>query len=169
MINQEVINEIIEARDEHDDSPLETETSRRSFLWLGAGAIGAVYVGAIGYPVYKYLATPAQRESEAGAVTQTTLDGADKLPNNSAMMFKFGTKPAMLIRQSDGNFVALGAVCTHLGCTVRYEPENSRIFCSCHGGTYDPKTGANIAGPPPKPLPRYNVEVQDGRIVVSRA
>ena len=171
MINEAIVKEIIDAQNLNGDAPEETseEISRRSFLSLGMAAIGAVYVGAIGYPVYKYLATPAQRSAETAAVTSTTLEGADQLPNNSALMFKFGTKPAMLIRHEDGNFVALEAVCTHLACTVKYEPENRRIFCACHGGVYDAKTGANVSGPPPIPLTQYKVEVENGRIIVAKA
>ncbi len=146
-----------------------TDASRRAFVTLGVGALGACYAGLIGYPVYQYLATPARKAAATGAVTQTVLDGADQLPAGSAMMFKFGAAPAMLIHHADGSWVALGAVCTHLACTVSYEPEQSRIYCACHGGAYDPKTGANVAGPPPKPLTRYHVEVQDGRILVSKA
>lgn len=142
---------------------------RRTFVKLGLGAIGAGYAAAIGYPIYAYLSTPAQRAAEASAVTQTTLDGADKLPVGSAMMFKFGVKPALLIHHKDGSWVALNAVCTHLGCTVQFESEKDRIFCACHGGVYDAKTGANVSGPPPKPLTAYKVEVQDGRIVVAKA
>lgn len=172
MINEATVKEIIDAQnlngDAHEGEDAE-DLTRRSFLWLGMSAIGAVYVGAIGYPVYKYLATPAERSAQVAAVTSTTLDGADQLPVNSAMMFKFGTKPAMLIRHEDGTFVALEAVCTHLACTVKYEPENGRIFCACHGGVYDPKTGANVSGPPPKPLAQYKVEVEDGRIIVAKA
>lgn len=171
MINEATVKGILDAQNSDDDSQKaeSEEMSRRSFLWLGASTIGAVYVGAIGYPVYKYLATPAERSAQTAAVTSTTLDGADQLPKNSALMFKFGTKPAMLIRHEDGNFVALEAVCTHLGCTVKYEPENKRIFCACHGGVYDAKTGMNVSGPPPKPLAQYKVEVQNGRIVVAKA
>ena len=167
MINKATIDEIINAPAEEIDEP--EDPARRSFLWAGAGAIGAVYVGAIGYPVYKYLATPAQRSAEAAAVTETTLDGADQLPVNSALMFKFGTKPAMLIRHEDGSFVAMEAVCTHLACTVRYEPENKRVFCACHGGVYDAVSGVNVSGPPPKPLKLYKTEVQNGRIIVAKA
>lgn len=163
MINEATIKDIIEADGEPE------QISRRSFLWAASGLVGTVYVGAIGYPVYKYLSTPAERSAEAAAVTQTTLEGADTLAANSALMFKFGTKPAMLIRHADGSFVALEAVCTHLGCTVKFEPENDRIFCACHGGIYDPKTGANISGPPPKPLKQYTLEVQDGRVLVAKA
>jgi cytochrome b6-f complex iron-sulfur subunit len=162
MINDATVKEIL------DDQDRDASLDRRSFLGMGAAAIGLVYVGAIGYPVYKYLATPAQRSAEASAVTQTELAGADKLPVNSALMFKFGTKPAMLIRHSETEFAAFNAVCTHLGCTVTYEPENSRIFCACHGGEYDPQTGANISGPPPRPLTKFKVEVLDGRVIVAK-
>ncbi|MEN9355569.1 MAG: hypothetical protein RL318_2894, partial [Fibrobacterota bacterium] len=58
---------------------------------------------------------------------------------------------------------------THLGCTAGYEAETKRIFCPCHAGVYDPKTGANIAGPPPKPLTKFNVAMKDGKVVVTRA
>jgi cytochrome b6-f complex iron-sulfur subunit len=142
---------------------------RRAFVKLGMGAVSAVYAGMIGYPVYQYLATPAQRAAQVAAVSQTALDGADKLPQGSAMIFKFGTKPALLIHHKDGSWVALDAVCTHLGCTVNYEANNDRIFCACHGGVYDAKTGANVSGPPPKPLAAYKVEPQEGRVLVSRA
>ena len=148
----------------------EPETSsRRAFIKLGMGAVGACYAGMIGYPVYEYLATPAQRAAQTAAVTQTTLEGADKLPAGSAMIFKFGAKPALLIHHQDGTWVSLDAVCTHLGCTVNYEAANNRIFCACHGGVYDAKTGANVSGPPPKPLTAYKVEPQEGRVLVSRA
>ncbi len=142
---------------------------RRAFVKIGMGAIGAGYAAAIGYPIYAYLSTPAQRAAEASVVTQTALDGADKLPVGSAMMFKFGVKPALLIHHKDGSWVALSAVCTHLGCTVRFESDKDRIFCACHGGVYDAKTGSNVSGPPPNPLTAYKVEVQDGRIVVAKA
>ena len=151
-----------------EQTEVTTDATRRTFVALGIGALGACYAGLIGYPVYQYLATPARKAAAQGAVTQAVLDGADKLPPGSSLMFKFGTTPAMLIHHTDGSWVALGAVCTHLACTVSYEPEQSRIYCACHGGVYDPKTGQNVAGPPPKPLTRYSVEVQDGRIVVTK-
>jgi cytochrome b6-f complex iron-sulfur subunit len=141
---------------------------RRAFVRLGVGAVGAGYAAAIGYPIYAYLATPAQRAAAAAAVTQTQLDGADKLPSGSAMMFRFGAKPALLIHHADGAWVAMSAVCTHLGCTVQYEAPENRIFCACHGGVYDARTGANVSGPPPKPLSQFGVEVRDGSIVISR-
>lgn len=142
--------------------------SRRAFVALGVSLVGCVYAGAIGYPVYRYLSTPARRAAGIAAVTQVELSGAEKLEPGSAMMFKFGTKPALLIHNKDGQWVAMDAVCTHLGCTVQYEPDLNRVHCACHGGVYDPVTGANVSGPPPRPLTQFKVEVGDGKITVFR-
>jgi cytochrome b6-f complex iron-sulfur subunit len=143
--------------------------SRRTFLRVGLGATGACYAAVIGYPLYEYLATPAQQAAaSAGAIKEISLDGADKLPRNAAMMFKFGGQPAILIHHADGRWSAFSAVCTHLGCTVQFEAEKNRIYCACHGGIYDPETGRNVSGPPPKPLLSFHAEAVNGKVVVSR-
>lgn len=149
------------------ESTAESAT-RRGFL-IAAGAAGLCYVGALGYPVYRYLASPIEMASSATAITEVTLKDAQKLAPGSVLMFKFGTAPAMLIHHLDGAWVALTAVCTHLGCTVQYESQMNRIHCACHGGVYDPRTGANVSGPPPKPLKLFKVAVNDTGVLVSRA
>jgi cytochrome b6-f complex iron-sulfur subunit len=154
------------------DSPVPAETennpTRRAFLGV-ATAAGLCYVGAIGYPIYRYLASPAEMAANETAVTEVTLDKAQDLPVATALMFKFGSSPAMLIHGADDSWVAFSAVCTHLGCTVKFEPQLNRIHCSCHGGVYDPHTGKNVSGPPPKPLKVYKVSVGATNVVVSRA
>ncbi len=97
------------------------KTTRRFFM-VAAGAAGLAYTAALAYPIYRYLASPAEMAMEATAVTEVTLKDAQKLPLGSVLMFKFGTAPAMLIHHEDGRWIALTAVCTHLGCTVQYEP-----------------------------------------------
>jgi len=142
--------------------------TRRAFL-TAAGAAGLCYVAALGYPVYRYLASPSEMALSAAAVTEVTLKDAQKLPAGSVLMFKFGPSPAMLIHHLDGRWIALTAVCTHLGCTVQYEPALDRIHCACHGGVYNPYTGANVSGPPPKPLKLFKVAVNPTDVKVSRA
>jgi cytochrome b6-f complex iron-sulfur subunit len=142
--------------------------TRRAFL-AAAGAAGVCYAAALAYPVYRYLASPNEMALSASAVTEVTLKDAQKLPAGSVLMFKFGPSPAMLIHHEDGRWVALTAVCTHLGCTVQYEPQADRIHCSCHGGVYNAYTGANVSGPPPKPLTLYKVAVNQDGVLVSRA
>jgi cytochrome b6-f complex iron-sulfur subunit len=144
------------------------QRTRRAFL-TAAGAAGIAYVAALGYPVYRYLASPSEMALSAAAVTEVTLKDAQKLPAGSVLMFKFGPAPAMLIHHLDGRWIALSAVCTHLGCTVQYEPGPDRIHCACHGGVYNAYTGANVSGPPPKPLKLFKVAVNPTGVDVSRA
>lgn len=142
---------------------------RRVFIGAAIGGVGVCYLAAIGYPVYRYLASPVERAEAQAAVTEVTLPEAHKLPRKSALMFKFGPFTALLIHHEDGTWSAFNAKCTHLGCTVKYEPHNDRIFCECHGGIYNAKSGANIGGPPPRPLQVYQVKVSETGVVVSKS
>jgi cytochrome b6-f complex iron-sulfur subunit len=144
------------------------QATRRAFL-AAAGVAGLCYAAALAYPVYRYLASPEEMALSATAVTEVTLKDAQKLPVGSVLMFKFGTSPAMLIHHEDGRWIALTAVCTHLGCTVQYEPQADRIHCACHGGVYNAYTGANVSGPPPKPLKLFKVTPGDAGVEVSRS
>ncbi|MGP8269723.1 MAG: ubiquinol-cytochrome c reductase iron-sulfur subunit [Terracidiphilus sp.] len=144
------------------------KTTRRFFM-AAAGAAGIAYTAALAYPIYRYLASPAEMAMEATAVTEVTLKDAQKQPLGSVLMFKFGSAPAMLIHHQDGRWIALTAVCTHLGCTVQYEPQADRVHCACHGGVYNAYTGANVSGPPPKPLRLFKVAVSETGVDVSRA
>jgi cytochrome b6-f complex iron-sulfur subunit len=144
----------------------ETRT-RRAFL-AAASAAGICYSAALAYPIYRYLASPAEMAASTSAITEVTLKDAQKLATGAVLMFKFGSSPAMLIHHQDGAWVAFSAVCTHLGCTVQFEPQMNRIHCACHGGVYDPRTGANVSGPPPKPLKLFKVAVNDAGVLISR-
>ena len=147
---------------------VDDKLTRRIFL-AAAGAAGLAYTVALAYPIYRYLASPVEMALSATAITEVMLKDAQKLAAGSVLMFKFGPSPALLIHHEDGTWVSFTAVCTHLGCTVQYEPEQKRIHCACHGGVYDPRTGANVSGPPPKPLKAYKVAVTEAGVQVSRA
>ena len=152
------------------DSPEEKPSiTRRVFVRTGIAAAGACYAAALGYPVYQYLAAAAKKSEAESAVKEVTLKDVDKLPLSSALIFKFCGHPALLIHHADNTWTALSAVCTHLGCTVEYDPLKARIACACHGGIYNAMTGENVSGPPPKPLSLFKVVVADGKAVVSRA
>jgi thiosulfate dehydrogenase [quinone] large subunit len=70
--------------------------------------------------------------------------------------------PAWLLHESNGEFRAFSAVCTHAGCTVNVT--SVAFDCPCHGGSYDLVTGAVLGGPPPSPLTRLNIQVVDGDV-----
>ncbi len=71
-------------------------------------------------------------------------------------------------RDPQGNPVALSSVCTHLGCTVRWEDKTKRFECPCHGGVYDAQ-GNVVSGPPERPLARLDIEVKDATILIKKA
>jgi cytochrome b6-f complex iron-sulfur subunit len=173
MSEEQLENKVESPVDETLDqiTPEDEGFTRRGFVKVAVGGMALVYAGAVGYPVYKYLDAPVERAEDEARVTSVALtQGQDKMPPGSAVMFKFGSHPAMLIHHLDGEWVALTAVCTHLGCTLPlYKPGEARIVCACHGGQYDPKTGQNVAGPPPRPLQKYIVKVIPGTVTVSRA
>lgn len=68
----------------------------------------------------------------------------------------------------DSDFIALSSTCPHLGCQVHWEPQNSRFFCPCHNGTFDP-TGKATGGPPfaaGQSLLRYPLKIEGGLLYI---
>jgi cytochrome b6-f complex iron-sulfur subunit len=135
---------------------------------LLTGVTGA-YGVALGYPVVRYLVSGTEGAEEATAVSEVQLGAESAFAPGTGTLFRFGNRPALVIRHADGSFAAFFATCTHLGCTVKYDPERRKITCACHGGVYDPQTGKNVGGPPPKPLPPLTVDVGAGAVVVRKA
>ncbi len=71
----------------------------------------------------------------------------------------------ILIRTSEGDDRGLGLVaysqeCTHLACAVIPRFDKGVIYCPCHEGFFDLRTGNVLAGPPPRPLPRIVLEIR---------
>lgn len=138
--------------------------TRRSLLqFLLSTSIGASLVSVL-YPVIRFLIPPENPEASALSVVAAR---SEELPPNSGRIFKFGTRPALVIRTSTGELKAFSALCTHLNCTVQYRSDAQDIYCACHAGRYD-LNGVPIAGPPPRPLEEYAVKESRGEIVVSR-
>jgi Rieske Fe-S protein len=141
------------------------EIGRRRFVnWLLGTSAGA-FLLSVFYPVSRYLIPPKVEESTARTVT-LSIKPADVKPN-SGEIFRFGNQPAILVRTNTGELRAFSAVCTHLSCIVQYRGDLSHIWCACHNGHFD-LNGQNIAGPPPKPLEQYAVNVRGDQIVVSK-
>ena len=136
---------------------------RRSALRLFAASVLAS-MAAFLYPVARYLVPPP----EAAAETGEALAGiTGELKPNSGKTFRFGSKPALLVRLSSGEYKSMSAVCTHLGCTVQYRAETQQVWCACHNGCYD-LNGKNVSGPPPRGLEAYEVHVRGQEIYVTK-
>jgi menaquinol-cytochrome c reductase iron-sulfur subunit len=157
------------------DSP--AELSRRKFLArlsLTVGGIGAVIVSV---PVVGFILAPFfERRKEVwrsvgkmdsfkiGETTAVQYEDASPLPWAGVT----ARSAAWLRRESAETFIAFSINCTHLGCPVRWLPKANLFMCPCHGGVYY-ADGTVAAGPPPKPLPRYPVRVQNGDVQIQTA
>jgi Rieske Fe-S protein len=148
-----------------DGVVLGPEPTRRQFVnWFLGTSVGAFLLSVL-YPVGRYLVPPPAGESSAATVTLPIKP--DEVKPNSGQIFKFGNRPAILVRTPAGELRAFTAVCTHLNCTVQYRPDLSHIWCACHNGHFD-LNGKNIAGPPPRPLEPFAVNARGNQIIVSK-
>jgi Rieske Fe-S protein len=145
-------------------SGADSRFTRGSFLtWLLGTSLGATLLAAI-YPVFRFVIPPEVAEAPVNRVLAAKLS---ELPVNAGKIFRFGAKPAILVRTPAGDVRAFSAQCTHLNCTVQYRPDFQHIWCACHNGHYDLQ-GKNIAGPPPRPLESYRVDIAGDEVFVSK-
>jgi len=61
--------------------------------------------------------------------------------------------------------MALFQRCVHLGCRVPWCGPSQGFECPCHGSKYN-SVGEWFAGPAPRNLDRFVVEVQNGRFII---
>lgn len=120
--------------------------SRRAFLIGLAAALGGGWLGAVLHRLF--LAAPR-------TVEPARLRLAD-LPAGGQVTVAYAGKPALVRWNAEGQVEALSLACTHLGCTVEWEPGNQQFRCPCHEGKFDWE-GRAIAGPPKLPLQRLQV------------
>jgi Rieske Fe-S protein len=145
-----------------ESQPVRPARRRLVEILLGGGLLGSI--ASFVYPVLRYLVPPVVPDLGEDEVVACKV--GDLKPSGSKV-FRFGNRPALLLLTSDGEYHAVSAVCSHLGCTVQYRSDLHEIWCACHNGLYG-LDGRNISGPPPRPLESFQVYVRGEEIIVSR-
>jgi menaquinol-cytochrome c reductase iron-sulfur subunit len=152
----------------------EISAQRRRFLArlsIGLGCLGAALIGA---PVAGFLLGPlfesVTRKWRAVGAAESFNKGETKEvkfadASSVAWAGVTGQTGAWLRREASGGFVAFAVNCTHLGCPVRWLQDAELFMCPCHGGVYY-QDGTVAAGPPPRPLTRYPVRVNQGQVEI---
>ncbi len=136
--------------------------NRRKFFDLIIGGSFLTVLASILYPILRFVFPPKLPEASQ---LQVNAGKVDEIPLNSGKIFRFGTKPGIIVRKADGSFVALSATCTHLGCIVQYRPDLGHVWCACHNGHFD-LSGKVLSGPPPSPLQEFKVKIMGNEIYV---
>ena len=135
--------------------------SRRQFDILGTQVAGAVVAVLLGIPIVGFLLSPLFRQQQAIWRKVGDLAGVpDGEPTKFEVAFPQDVwtaaqeNLAVYVVKSGENTKVFSNVCSHMQCPVRWETTLQQFLCPCHGGLYD-INGANVGGPPPKPLPQY--------------
>jgi len=149
----------------NEETSFAVDNGRRKFLNWFLGTSAGAFIVSVTYPLSRYLIPPEIEESTASTVTLSIKPNDVK--TNSGQIFRFGSQPAILVKDTNGELKAFSAVCTHLACIVQYRTDINQIWCACHNGHFD-LNGRNVEGPPPKPLEQYVVNVRADQIVVSK-
>jgi Rieske Fe-S protein len=134
--------------------------SRRQFILFGFAAVGAAWAGTL----LQSRLFPAQTTSQEAQPVSFPLSD---LPVGGTKAITYGGTPVLVLRTPE-SIKAFSLICTHLGCTVQWQPGNQEFYCPCHDGRYD-RFGEVIGGPPPVPLEQYTVQVEGETVTVGEA
>ncbi|MEQ1822164.1 MAG: ubiquinol-cytochrome c reductase iron-sulfur subunit [Fimbriimonadaceae bacterium] len=155
--------------------PIAEPQSRRTVLgWLVTG-INVVVGAALAIPAIRFVAAPLSRkatEKWVDVLSDEELKDNETREVTYAMTIEDGYQVVdrnytVYLHRSEGSVKCFDPACTHLGCRIKFQSEQHRYFCPCHGGVFA-EDGKVVSGPPPKGLEEHPVKVENGRIFVSR-
>ncbi len=153
--------------------------TRRRFLAGTLGWITAAIAAALGIPAAAAWISPALRPQQEGWYPIGRIREPEPgEPDLSVVGEPIETQFTMLVQDAylaaqpqevavwvinhgGGEFTIFDDRCTHLGCPYGYDPKARRFNCPCHDGVFDLE-GRVLAGPPPRPLDRYEYKVENG-------
>jgi menaquinol-cytochrome c reductase iron-sulfur subunit len=149
-----------------------SELSRRSFLSrlsIFVSSIGAAIVAipSVGFllglrrPTKVWRSVGKFQDFQIGSTTLVSFADPSPLPWSGVT----AQTSAWVRRVAEVEFIAFSVDCTHLGCPIRWLPSANLFMCPCHGGVFY-ADGTVASGPPPRPLFKYPVRLQDGEVQI---
>lgn len=172
--------EIVETQRIVEVSPEESGVTRRQFFNRAMNATFFSFIGILGINSLAFfwpkLSGGFGTDVDAGSVTD--ISGQVFAPDGSIVPLFVPEgrayvvpAPATLSEQFAGQAVeaeglmALFQRCVHLGCRVPWCAPSQGFECPCHGSKYD-AIGEYFAGPAPRNLDRFAVEVVNDRFII---
>jgi Rieske Fe-S protein len=151
--------------------------NRREFLGIATGALSGLIGLLMGIPAIAYIVGPALAKDNSQSWKR--LGSTAKVEVGTPTLFKITIDHTVgwieeeqehsiyILTENGRDFIAMSNICTHLGCRARWISDNQQFYCPCHVGIFD-KQGYVVAGPPPRPLDRYEVKVEDGQLYIGQ-
>jgi nitrite reductase/ring-hydroxylating ferredoxin subunit len=147
-------------RDFPVDWPVDQYVARRDFgrflvLTSGAFVAGQAWIVALDLVRKRRIAPLRQR-----------IASTHDIGVGGSLVFAYPTEHhlCLLVCPEAGVYLAYSQSCTHLSCAVVPRVAEGVLHCPCHEGYFDLRTGKNIAGPPPRPLPRVQLAIEGNEV-----
>ncbi|MEU3396924.1 ubiquinol-cytochrome c reductase iron-sulfur subunit [Streptomyces filamentosus] len=148
----------------HDRIAADSLTTRRDYLRIVATVSGGLAVGGVAVA-----SGILHRHGDSDGAPEPKRI-ADRIMPGESLAFRYpgDEDRAIAVRMEDGTLAGYSAVCTHLACAVLWRKERGsegELYCPCHEGIFDARTGEVTAGPPPRGLPKVIlIEQVDGSV-----
>lgn len=150
--------------------------TRRRLLVLGTQLSGGLVAAFLGVPIVGWALRPL---FDTRRDVWRSIGRLGDLPVEQPVAMRVGFPPqpqswsshedqwvVYVVRYRDGSIRTFSNICTHMQCGVRWQASIGQFLCPCHGGLYA-ITGANVGGPPPRPLPRWVHRIEpDGTVML---
>jgi menaquinol-cytochrome c reductase iron-sulfur subunit len=151
---------------------VELPPTRRNFYILFINGIMGLIGVALAIPAAIYLLFPPKARKAAEWVETADLASLTagkpteiSFQRNRVDGWKIISEKATawVVKQPDGQVVAFTPNCTHLGCAYHWDDPTHTFVCPCHTSSFS-IDGKVLGGPAPRPLDRYTVRVQGGKL-----
>jgi len=157
----------------------ESSLSRRTFLMRSlalvtgaiAASLAALGLGAITAPALRKNANqwspigrpgePGPGEPDLATLNTPLLTSFTKLSHDAYMAARPEQIPVFVTNEGNDKFTVFDVRCTHLGCPISWDDKATQFNCPCHGAVFS-ASGEVLAGPPPRPLNKYETKLEDG-------
>lgn len=106
-------------------------------------------------------------EFPVGSVREAIVpDAADRVADTGVPPWAAAPQQAVYVwRPKEDQVIVFSRACTDLGCPVNYDPGSRCYLCPCHGGIFS-IDGQRLAGPPDRPLHRFEVRTRDSVVEI---
>jgi cytochrome b6-f complex iron-sulfur subunit len=148
------------SQDTNAQAPVSTRRNRRGFFHACFALMTGIAAFIVAFPIFSFFRLPKRLHTEK--VIKVPLAS---LSVDQALFFQRQGVQIVLLYTNRKPKV-FNAACTHLGCLVKWDPNEHIFHCPCHGAMFDDK-GQVLRGPANKPLAKIKFEIKNNDIVIA--